>query len=189
MSPLVRSSLSDPLSLCLLTYGFHSQDIRLLGQAKHGVYDEVDAIDPALLHQYYGAGAPLQSDDEESDLTSNEHEHQSQRDIAEVIVAAQSRNVRHEAAAVARNSSPFEDERDMHAFILALDAVLTPDAHPPTGFNLDGEYESFELYKTGRSAKPLMIPLPYDVWFPRIVVWSKALNLLKVFPLCKAALL
>lgn len=164
------------------------QDIRLLGQAKHGVYDEVDTIDPVLLHRYYGAGAWL--DDEESDLTSNEHvhEHQSQRDIAEVIATAQSRNnVRHEAAAVAKNSSPFEDEHDTRAFALALDAVLALDTYP-AGFDLDREYESFESYKTGRSTKLLVIPLPYDVWFPRIVVWSKALNLLKIFPLCKATL-
>lgn len=160
------------------------QDIRLLGQTKHGVYDAVDAADPALLHRYYGAGVALEPDDEETGLMSDR---QTQRDIAEIIAAAQSRNIRHEAAAVAKNSSPFEDEHDLYAFALAMDTVLNSETYP-VGFNLDEEYESFESYKTGRSAKPLTIPLPYDVWFPRIIVWCKALDLLKRFPLCKAAL-
>ena len=142
------------------------------------------AIDPAQLYRYYGASQA--SDDEE--VGSRSDKCQSQRDIAKIIAAAQSYNIRHEAAAVAKNCLPFEDEHDMHAFILALDVVLSSDSYP-VGFNLSEEYESFESYKTGRSTKPLVIPLPYNVWFPRIVVWCKALDLLKRFPLCKAALL
>ena len=32
-----------------------SKDIRFLGQTQHGIYDEADNIDTALLHRYYGA--------------------------------------------------------------------------------------------------------------------------------------
>jgi len=57
----------------------------------------------------------------------------------------------------------------------------------PAGFGLMGEYESVESYKTGRSLKPLIIPLPYEVWFPRIVVWCRALDLLKRLAICREA--
>jgi len=114
-------------------------------------------------------------------------EEQSQRDIAEIIADAQSHNIRHEAAEVAKNSLPFEGKDDLYVFSLALETALSSDTFP-AGFHLNEEYESFETYKTGCSAKPLVIPLPYDTWFPRIVVWCRALDLLKRFPLCKAML-
>ena len=81
---------------------------------------------------------------------------------------------------------PFENKDEMHAFALALDNALASSEFP-AGFRLNEEYESLESYKTGHSSKPLIIPLPYDVWFPRIVVWCKALDLLKHLPICKAA--
>ena len=137
---------------------------------KYGVYDQADTIGPALLHHYYGVDR-LGADDsgDEGACSTSSESGQSQRDIAEVIADAQSRNVQHEAAAVARNSSPFEAKEDQYVFALALGAAPNLDAHP-AGFCLNKEYESFESYRTGRSVKPLVIPLPYDVWFPRIVV-------------------
>ena len=63
-------------------------------------------------------------------------------------------------------------------FVSALDVALTSSDYPD-GFGLHEEYEPLESYKTGRSSKPLVIPLPYDIWFPRIVVWCKAMDLLK----------
>jgi len=82
---------------------------------------------------------------------------------------------------------PFEDTNEMHAYTLALEMALASEEYP-AGFGLNDEYESLESYKTGRSTKPLVIPLPYDIWFPRIVVWCKALDLLKRLPLCREAL-
>lgn len=125
----------------------------MLGQTKHGVYDHTDTIDPALLHCYYGAGRSR------ADNVDGADEEESQRDIAEIIADAQSCNIRHEAAEVARNSSPFENEGDQYAFALALEAALNLEAYP-AGFHLSEEYKSFETYKTGCSAKPLVIPLP-----------------------------
>lgn len=162
------------------------QDIRLLGQTQHGVYNQAGAVDPALLHHYYGVGGSRADDtgDDKAGPASDE-DRRSQRDIADVIADAQSHNVRHEAAEVAGNLSPFESNDDQYAFALALGTALDSAAHP-VGFHLNKEYESFESYRTGRSAKPLVIPLPHDVWFPRIVVWCKALDLLKRLTLCKA---
>ena len=82
---------------------------------------------------------------------------------------------------------PFETMDEGRAFALALDRALSLIEYP-AGFGLNEEYESLESYKTGRSSKPLVIPLPYGVWFPRIVVWCKALDLLKRLPVCKATI-
>ena len=130
------------------------------------------------------------------DETSNGHEDvegrsgetytQSWQEIAETTAKAQRCNIRHNAAEVAKAMIPFETEDEMHAFALALDNALASDGYP-AGFRLNEEYESLESYKTGHSSKPLVIPLPYIVWFPCIVVWCKALDLLKHLPICKAA--
>jgi hypothetical protein len=123
---------------------------------------------------------------EDSEEEAEERHAQPWQKIAETIAAAQKRNIRHDAAEVAKATLPFESEDEMLAFTLALDEALASSKYP-AGFGLNEEYESLESYRTGRSSKPLVIPLPYNVWFPRIIVWCKAVDLLKRLPLCKAA--
>lgn len=106
------------------------------------------------------------------------------QEIAGIIAKAQRRNIRHEAAKVARSAMPFESEEEAYAFALALQDTLASTEHP-AGYRLNDEYESTESYKTGRSSKSLVISLPYDIWFPRIVLWCKALDLLKRLSLCR----
>jgi hypothetical protein len=260
------------------------QDLRLLGQTQHGVYDEAESVDPILLHRYYGAarsGAHNHSNGTDQDLNGNlpddsssdfdsdadsnsgnrsssnphsgpnsdstsnstgstpdptdsndsyesgsdgdgngdDHEDDHKDDnesnvgengkgcrynnngnnfnvsftltteqgderthsweaIADIIADCQKHNVRHDAAEVAKGAFPFEDEGQLDMFLAAFQATLDSATYP-AGFGLDEEYESSESYKTGRSRNPLVIPLPYSVWFPRIVVWCKALDLLK----------
>jgi hypothetical protein len=236
-----------------------SQDIRLLGLAKHGIYDEVDEVDPVVLEHYYGAeesgdsegpsdldsnpdeesdpddntnsdsslvlDAGSESDDSqmhvnpdppdssdlecssdpEDDPDSEDRSHPPSRSdaefsadgsdncvdveasdmrygswayIAEIIAKAQGRNIRHDAAQVASSDSPFISRDEGSAFVFALERALGSDSYPE-GFDLDDEYEPSESYRTGRSTRLLSIPLPYEVWFPRIVVWCKALDTLK----------
>jgi hypothetical protein len=213
-------------------------DIRLLGQTEHGVYDEADNVDPALLHRYYGAAQPQGEDShDDSDFSSDSNstidstdsssssgsnskstsdsnsnfssgsdsisasdshdEGGSDEDedtragtedqyqaIAKVIAGAQKRNIRHDAAEVAKSAMPFENTDEMRAYTLALGNALASN-NQPAGFGLNEEYESVESYKTGRSSKALIIPLPHQVWFPRIVVWCKALDLLKRLWICR----
>ena len=106
------------------------------------------------------------------------------RDIAQVIAAAQGRNVRHEAAGVAPSTVPPMNTGEGEVFAHALDDALLSEDYP-AGFNLNDEYESSESYRTGRSSRPLVIPLPHDIWFPRIVVWCKALDLLMRIETCR----
>jgi len=142
-----------------------------------------------------GSGSSSGSDSRESShssggtragVESEDENLQSWQGIAKTIATAQKRNVRHDAAEVARSAIPFEDAMDLDAYTLALGEALASDEYP-AGFGLNEEYESVESYKTGRSLKPLVIPLPHQVWFPRIVVWCKALDLLKRLPVCKEA--
>ena len=122
-------------------------------------------------------------DDDSEGETESEDRYQ---EIARTIASAQKRNIRHDAAEVAKSDMPFENGDEMQAYILALRNALALGEYP-AGFGLNEEYESVESYKTGRSSKPLIIPLPYEVWFSRIVVWCKALDLLKRLPISKAA--
>ena len=124
--------------------------------------------------------------DSELETTQEDQRIQAWQKISRTIAAAQKRNIRHDAAEVAKSSIPFENGDELQAYTLALDGALASGEYP-AGFGLNEEYESVESYKTGRSSKPLIIPLPYEVWFPRIVVWCKALDLLKRLPICKAA--
>ena len=148
----------------------------------------MDAVDPALLHRYYGAGRSdpdVGDNGNEIGIVSNA-DGQAQRDIAEIIADSQACNIRHDAAEVVETSLPFETRNDHYTFSLALSAALNNSECYPAGFNLQEEYETSESYRTGRSTKPLEIPLPYDMWFPRVVIWCKALDLMKRLPLSKA---
>jgi hypothetical protein len=106
------------------------------------------------------------------------------REIAGIIARAQRRNIRHEAAEVARSAIPFEGEEEAAAFVVALRDILA-SVERPAGYRLNDEYETTESFRTGRSSKILVISLPYEIWFPRIVVWCKALDLLKRLSLCR----
>ena len=144
----------------------------MLGHTKFGVYDDSNngSIDPSTFFQDCGGQHPGSGGEKESELT-------------QAIFQAQKTQIRHEAAGVADTQSPFDgDELLMFARQLALD--LTSHSYP-SGYNLNGNYESLESYTTGRSTRPLVIPLPYEVWFPRIVVWCKASDLLNRIQLFK----
>lgn len=149
-----------------------TQDLRLLGQTKFGVYDGSGGlIDPSVPFQ----DCSSQSLSPEGGMES---------ELAQVILQAQKRNVRHEATKVAETGSPFNSDDELQMFARQLADDLTSRSFP-SGFNLNDEYGSLESYTTGRSAKPLVIPLPYKIWFPRTVVWCKALDLLNRIQLCR----
>ena len=106
-----------------------------------------------------------------------------EQEFAQTVLQAQKKQVRHEAAEVADTNSPFsKTELQVFAYQLAKDLA----AHCyPSGYGLNEEYEPLESYTTGRSIKQLVIPLPHQIWFPRIVVWCKALDLFNRVQLCK----
>ena len=98
--------------------------------------------------------------------------------IAEIIAEGQQHNICHDAAEVAKGTMPFQDEDQLNLFTTMFQAALDSPSHS-AGFGLDEEYELSESYKTGHSKRPLVILLPYSIWFPQMVTWCKALDLLK----------
>lgn len=124
--------------------------------------------------------------DPEGEVESDVARTQTWEEIASTIAGAQKRQIRHEAAEVAMSSTPFLNIEELQAYTLALAQSIESHEYP-AGFGLNEEYESIESYKTGRSSKPLVIPLPHDIWFPRIVVWCKAVDLLKCLSICREA--
>ena len=100
------------------------------------------------------------------------------KSIAKSIAENQRHNIRHDAAEVARGDIPFKDTVQLGIFLATFQASLDSDEYPD-GFSLDEEYGPSESYKTGRSTKSLIVPLPYMVWFPQIIVWCKTLDCLK----------
>jgi hypothetical protein len=105
-------------------------------------------------------------------------------ELAQTVLLAQEKQVRHKAAEVSNTQSPFNEDGELKMFAHQLSRDLASHSYP-SGYNLNGEYESLESYTTGRSTKPLVIPLPHELWFPRIVVWCKGVDLLNRIQLCK----
>lgn len=130
-------------------------------------------MDPSKLYGHLSGKSSRTNDPMESHLTKT-------------ISDAQKRQIRHEAAEVADSRSPFDQfELQMFAHQLSLD--LASHSYP-AGYNLNDEYDSIESYTTGRSPRPLVIPLPYEIWFPRVVVWCKALDLMERIQTCKESI-
>ena len=72
---------------------------------------------------------------------------------------------------------PFINADEGRVFARTLKRTLSSKEYP-AGFHLNDEYESEESYMTGHSSKPLVIPLPHNVWFPRILAWCTAVDIL-----------
>ena len=75
------------------------------------------------------------------------------QEIAETIACSQKRNIRHDAAEVAKSAMPFEDTDDIEAYTLALHNALKSNEYP-AGFRLNEEYESVESYKLDAHQNP-----------------------------------
>jgi hypothetical protein len=155
----------------------------------HGKYkDAVDDLDPSTLHQYYGVTRTKPPRKEgETGAGHDDYEEDSEtgielKGIANTIGRGQQKQVRHPAIDVPNTSCPFTNDIESEVFFTSLDEVKTTN-RIPAGFGLTEPYEPVETFRTGRARKNLAIPLPHDVWFPRILLWCQALDLLKRFPM------
>lgn len=142
------------------------QDMRLLQRLEHGIYkDDAEEVDPSTLAQYCaGVNGNPQS-------------------IADRIVKGQEAHVRHPPVEAACGGSPFSSTLELEAFQQALEQVTSSNLHPAY-LGLDIPYEPSETFTTGRCRKGLTIPLPYDIWYPRILHWCRAIDLATRIPLC-----
>lgn len=161
----------------------------LLGQTEHGKYkDPADELELETLHQHYGVTRAKPSRREgESGAGHDDSEEEDGGDaeptkIAKRIGRRQQQQIRHPAISVPNVSSPFNNDIETEVFFGALDEVKATK-RTPDGFGLADPYDPVETFKTGRARNGLVVHLPYDVWFPRTLLWCQALYLFKRFPM------
>ena len=161
-SPLVRLT-SYPYLFCILT---GSKDMRLLERLEHGVYKgNSGEVDYMTLTQYCaGINGDVQS-------------------VTENISKGQEVHVRHSPVEAARSKPPFRTTLQLEAFQQALQQATSMDLRPAY-LGLDLPYEPSETFYTGRSRKGITVPLPYNVWYPRVLVWCQAIDLVTRIKLC-----
>jgi len=132
--------------------------MRLLKRLEHGVYEGVSEVDPSTIAQYCaGVNGDVQS-------------------IMEKVSEGQEVHVRHPPVEAARSRSPFQTTLELDAFQQALQQATSMDLRPAY-LGLDQPYEPSETFYTGRSRKGITVPLPYDIWHPRILLWCRAIDL------------
>lgn len=98
------------------------------------------------------------------------------------IGEGQETQIRHEATDVPEGVSPFASELEEKAFVMAM-KDLNDRKLVPEGFRLSENYVSNETFFTGHAKNGLTIPLPYERWYPRIIEWCQALDLMTRIPL------
>lgn len=133
--------------------------MRLLGRLEHGVYvGDGEEVDPSTLAQYCaGVSGSTQS------ITAN-------------IVKGQEVHVHHPPVEAADGKTPFRSVLELKAFQQALEEATLKDLRPAY-LGLDLPYEPSETFTTGRSRKGITVPLPREIWYPRILLWCRGIDL------------
>ena len=134
--------------------------MHLLERLEHDIYkDGPEEIDPSTIAKYCaGVNGDVQS-------------------ITETISKRQEPHVRHPPPVeAARCKSPFQSTLELEAFKQALQQATSRDLHPAY-VGLDLPYGPSETFTTGRCRSGITVPLPYDVWYPRSLLWCGALDL------------
>ncbi|KAJ7199989.1 hypothetical protein GGX14DRAFT_372637, partial [Mycena pura] len=103
------------------------------------------------------------------------------QDLDNAIEADQDRHVRHDGVEVEQAEAPFDkDQEEIFAEILERmkAAEIIPDnfgVTPPEWE--EPNYGELETIKIAR--KSVEIQLPFDVWYPRAVLWAQGLTIMK----------
>ena len=168
-----------------------NKDLRLLGQARHGVYrDECEGIHPDIIKKYYGVdgkpagqalgitGAGNPPDEEDANST--------EPPLAVQVENDQQSQVRHNPIGVPAHTNPFHDINSENLFWQVICDVVEQDIMPQ-GVGLlsnewdDGTYPSFEVLQVGnRGTKNIHFSLEDAVWFHRAKLWGQALTVLDI---------
>lgn len=177
--------------------------MRFLGQSSKGIYveDPLHDVHPELLEQYYGvdghwrraphqtgAGHPEDEDGHEVDADVDPAEllndqNATIEDLENRIADAQSTNIRHEPIKVARHASPFTtEEAEIEFWTIVEDVVKSHVLPDDFGVQPDewgpGGYPHRASIKVGAKAKAFEVDLPIDIWLPRAIRWTQALDIM-----------
>jgi len=122
------------------------------------VHKNDSEVDPSTLAQYCaGVNGDVQS-------------------ITDKITKGQEAHVRHQPVEAAQSKSPFRSNIELEAFQQALQQATSKNLRPAY-LGLDLPYAPSETFYAGTSRKAITVPLPYNVWYPRILVWCRAIDL------------
>jgi hypothetical protein len=183
------------------------QDLRFLGQVEHGIYEEdpMANIHPDTINRYYGVDSIEQTrsdgqtgaghpDDEDIDSETGDTdvEDGSEGDESDgdhqwtalqcQIASDQAHNIRHKPVKVARHHNPFatpEAETEFRDILaLVVESRTIPGGYGVLVDEWEDGYPEREIIKTGLRGKGLEVVLPEEVWFPRAVLWTQALDVM-----------
>ncbi|KAK7447711.1 hypothetical protein VKT23_013967 [Stygiomarasmius scandens] len=150
------------------------EDMRFLGKLKHGVYDDCEDIDPALIERFYGADLPdwdwddsSESEDEpdksisessDSDFESDDNsglgfsestdDDETLSDLEGHIAERVQSQIHHAPIAVPKHANPFSDDQEkMHEFLQVLSTMVEENLLPK-GYSVREEEWGEDGYPT-----------------------------------------
>ncbi|KAJ7663599.1 hypothetical protein B0H14DRAFT_2425156 [Mycena olivaceomarginata] len=138
------------------SFGKSPNDMRLLGQVQHGVYQDDDCEDmhPETIERYYGVFRPQRG---EGAGTRNPPDEDT--NVEEHIQAEQHPQIRHDAVEVPDHKNPFSDHPVVESTFFPLLTDLIRQDIIPTGYGMlpeewdEDSYPDVEILYMGRQMK------------------------------------
>ncbi|KAJ3531850.1 hypothetical protein NMY22_g7983 [Coprinellus aureogranulatus] len=134
------------------------EEMYLLGQLMHGRYPTPTNVHSTIKEKYGMVPDPRQA-----------------------LSAHLARNVHHNAVPVPSNGNPFPSDEATTTFMAALNSVIDSRVIPDGFYLLEDEWDGVR-YPTSEpirvARKDVDIPLPFEVWYPRAVMWAQGLRLM-----------
>ena len=167
-------------------------DMHFLSEAKQGVVDDHENVNPNILQQYYGveiANIDVE-DEEEVDTDSEDSDYEdtdNEVDDIEVLQEQLEGNeiaAAHEAVPVPANIMPFASDNTFQLFQQTLQQLQNEGIVPHDyGVSLeeiqrDGYPAEEILQSSRRGQKEMCITLPIAVWLPRAFQWCQTLEVM-----------
>ncbi|KAJ7286285.1 hypothetical protein C8J57DRAFT_1431768 [Mycena rebaudengoi] len=169
------------------THNKSPNDMRLLGQARFGVYrDDCEGLHPDTINKYYGVSTDPTTQRTGSGAGNPPDE--SDDDLVERIAQDQGPQVRHEAIDVPDHRNPFLEDNALESrFFDVLAEVVEADI-VPAGYGImpeeweDEGYPNVEIVTAGKHGKTkIRVSLADGIWKQRAKLWVQGLNVLSHF--------
>ncbi|KAJ6462900.1 hypothetical protein C8R45DRAFT_841390 [Mycena sanguinolenta] len=161
-------------------------DLRLLGQVRHGVYqDECQGLHPETIEKYYGVYGTARAGRQGGAGIPPDENDAEEPGIAEHIRADQGPQIRHDAIEVPDHKNPFsEDPETEEQFYAVFEHIVRQDI-TPVGYGVLSEewdedgYPDVEILSGGKQMKTrVTISLAHPIWLQRAKLWAQGLNVL-----------
>ncbi|KAF7343727.1 hypothetical protein MSAN_01953300 [Mycena sanguinolenta] len=151
------------------TFNKSPNDVRLLGQARFGVYrDDCEGLHPETIEKYYGVDGAERVGQSGAGNPQDEEEPLS---LEERIGLEQDPQIRHEAIDVPDHRNPFTDDAHGENLFFSVLADVVKQDIMPAGYGLLAEewdndgYPDVEILKVGKRArKEIEVSLAHPIW-------------------------